>query len=141
MEHHVTNPDGAARSTNGEHVATAVAPVRRKAFRPRCDVRETEHAFELVADVPGADEAALELSCERGMLSLRAPISEPRFAGASLVAAEYQEGDWTLRFALDAEIDAERVTARLHDGVLRVTLPKSQGTRASARRIPVRTER
>ena len=46
--------------------------------------------------------------------------------GYSLSHHEYRDGDYERAFTVSEAIDAENIQAELRDGVLRVTLPKSQ---------------
>ena len=55
----------------------------------------------------------------------------------SPVYGEYASGDYERTFVLSDEIDAEKIEARLKDGVLRLTLPKAAA--AQAKRIQLRS--
>jgi HSP20 family molecular chaperone IbpA len=54
-----------------------------------------------------------------------------------LLHEEYRVGDHYRSFILSDEVDRERITAELRNGVLRLVLPKAD--RARARRIEIRS--
>lgn len=108
----------------------------RETLLPRTDIRETPEAFLLVADLPGVTEQSLDISLEKGQLSVRGQrnLGEPG-EGFSLRWGEVQDGDFYRSFRIPEEIDAENIDATLAHGVLRLRLPKSQ---AVTRRIEVK---
>jgi HSP20 family molecular chaperone IbpA len=57
---------------------------------------------------------------------------------AKVLHREYQTGDFLRSFILSDEVDHEKITAKLNNGVLRVVLPKAP--RAEPRRIEVNTD-
>jgi HSP20 family molecular chaperone IbpA len=59
-------------------------------------------------------------------------------ANAQLLHKEYEEGDFLRSFILSEDVDHERVTARLNNGVLEVVLPRAAKT--APRRIQVNTD-
>jgi len=117
--------------------APARAAVARRLARPRApriDIYETEQSYVLLADVPGLTPEGLEVIAERDSLIVRGDV-EP--SGP----ADYQEfelGDYYRSFTLTDDLDADRISATLRDGVLRVEIPKSPGV--LPKKIPVRSE-
>lgn len=108
----------------------------RPAFVPRADIYETDEAIYVVADMPGVDESSLDITLEKGVLSLNGTVEPEAPEGYSLAYAEYRVGDYTRSFSLSNEIDQGAIEATLKDGVLRLTLPKV--TEAQARKIAVK---
>ncbi len=110
----------------------------RRVFTPRADIIENEHEFVVIADVPGADDKAVEITLERNVLTLRAtpPMEQPE--GFSLIYSEYAVGDFERSFVLSDQIERDGIEARVKDGVLRLHLPKSKA--AKAQKIVVRGE-
>jgi HSP20 family protein len=107
---------------------------RAQAVRPAVDLVEYEDRIELLADLPGLSERDIEVQYEDGTLSLRgerkAPATEGRVLRQERTATRYARS-----FALGEEVDVDRIEAAMRDGVLRITLPKSE--RARPRHIPV----
>jgi HSP20 family protein len=106
------------------------------AFVPRADIYETDEAIYVVADMPGVDENSLDITLEKGVLTLNGTVDPAAPEGYSLAYAEYRVGDYTRSFSLSNEIDQEAIEATLKDGVLRLTLHKL--TEAQTRRIAVK---
>ena len=90
----------------------------------------------LEADLPGATERNLQVQLEDNVLCLYARIDSPAPEGARLVHEEYRLGDYHRSFILSDEVDRERITAELKNGVLRLFLPKAE--RARTRRIEIK---
>ncbi len=94
----------------------------------------------LEADLPGATEQNLNVQLEDNVLSLYAKIDSPVPEGAQLLHEEYRLGDYRRSFILSDEVDRDRITAELKNGVLRLFLPKAQahpgrgGSRSSRER-------
>lgn len=110
----------------------------RPSFMPSHDVLRGPDGLTVIADMPGVKRADLEITAEGGVLSIVgrvAPRGGRDGAEPDYLLREYGVGDYRAAFKLPAEVDADRITAALTDGVLRVTLP----TRAelTRRRIAV----
>jgi HSP20 family protein len=139
----VANPSIRVTVGTGPHQATAPGPTAEgapdlhRAFTPPIDIHEGADGLTLEADLPGATENNLFIQLEDNVLSLHARIESPAPEGARLFHQEYHVGDYYRSFILSDEVDRERITAELKNGVLRLTLPKAD--RARARRIEIRS--
>ena len=86
---------------------------------PATDVFESDETILMIADVPGVTEADVSLHVEKDQLHLRARRSDtPKRASES--PAGYQRS-----FPIPRGIDTEEVRAVLHNGELRVKIPKA----------------
>jgi HSP20 family protein len=106
-----------------------------RTIAPRVDIYETETAYVVLADMPGVTADGLEVVAERDSLIVRGRVEPPP------TPPDYQEfelGDYYRAFTLTEDLETDRVTAALRDGVLRVEIPKSP--RVLPKKIPVRTE-
>lgn len=103
-------------------------------YLPRTDISEGENGYQLVADLPGADEKSLEVTFEDAILTIRARPELPSYEGFQLAYGEYEAGEYKRSFRLSEEIDPQGIEAKLEHGVLRITLPRTQKV---TRRIPV----
>jgi len=104
-------------------------------YSPAVDIRRTDDALTLVADLPGVRKADLEIGIEDGVLTITAPVAEVE-ARHKPVYREYGVGGYVRRFSLSDKIDQARISAELEDGVLTVTLPKAE--RLQPRKIEVK---
>jgi HSP20 family protein len=125
---------GEADSRTGTQTLSAPARSTRT-IAPPVDIFETDTAYVLLADMPGADPAELEVIAERGELLIRGRADSPS------EVPDYQEfelGTYQRQFALTDDLDADRISATLREGVLRVEIQKS--ARVQPKKIPVRAE-
>ena len=106
-------------------------------FVPEVDIAETDDALVLYADMPGVPPDAVEVEIDGDVLRLEGRVSTKEYEGLAPLYTEYNVGSWMRRFTLaDAHrFDADRIAARLVNGVLELRLPKSE--RAKLRRIPI----
>jgi HSP20 family molecular chaperone IbpA len=107
------------------------------AYIPPIDIHEGAEGLTLEADLPGATERNLQIHLEDNVLNLFAKIDSPAPEGARLVHEEYRLGNFHRSFILSDEVDRERITAELRNGVLRLFLPKAD--RARTRRIEIKS--
>ena len=91
----------------------------------------------LEADIPGATEQGLHIQLEDNVLNLYARIEPLTPQEARLIHEEFRQGDYRRSFILSDEVDRERITAELKNGVLRLLLPKAD--RARTRRIEIKS--
>ncbi len=108
---------------------------QRMLFNPPSDIHESEDGLILEADLPGVSLDTPDLKIEDNKLTLfgRAQTTLPD--GARPVHQEYHVGDFLRSIILSDNVDHERITARLANGVLRVELPKAE--QSKPRRIEV----
>jgi HSP20 family protein len=107
----------------------------RVLFTPPIDIYETGDGLVLVADLPGVSVQSLDLQVQNNKLTLLGRVPSTIPPGAKLLHKEYEEGDFLRSFILSENVDHERVTARLNNGVLEVVLPHAAKTQP--RRIQV----
>jgi len=108
---------------------------------PRIDVEESDQAYVVTAEVPGLDEKAIELNLRDNVLSISGEKREERQDKQRGVAyAERFYGQFRRTIPFDVEVDEAKVDAKFKNGVLTVTLPKSQKAEAKARRIEVKRQ-
>jgi HSP20 family protein len=110
---------------------------RPETFTPPIDIHEEPEGLVLEADLPGATEQGLHVELEDNVLNLYARIEPLAPQGARLLHQEYRLGDYHRSFILSDEVDRERITAELSNGVLRLHLPKAD--RARTHRIEIKS--
>lgn len=105
-------------------------------YLPRVDIYEQDDHTVLLADMPGVDEDAIDITLEKNILTIRGYVDRP-MEGYGLAYGEYGLGDYERTFALSDEVDRNKIQASIRDGVLRLMLPKAEEARA--RKIAVQT--
>ena len=104
---------------------------------PPVDVVEDASGITLYADLPGVSRDRLNLQVEKGTLTIDAEIDLQLPEGLQSSHTEVGFGRFHRTFTLSSELDTEKVTAELADGVLKLSIPKAE--HAKPRRIEVRT--
>ena len=104
-------------------------------FRPDVDILEQPDAYMILADMPGASEEFVDISLDKGVLTLDARAAVEDEPQGTTRYAEYRSGSYHREFRISKNIDASAVTARMKNGVLELRLPKSAESRP--RRIAV----
>ena len=105
---------------------------------PETDVIETEREIRVVTEMPGLKRDQIEVDIENNVLTIRGEKREERSEGeqpARFHLAERRYGTFARSFVLPRDVDAEQIHADFEDGVLFVSIPKSD--RARRRRIQV----
>ena len=108
------------------HGGLSTRPFDGNAWTPVFDVLEEEDHIEVVAEVPGVDAAGIELSFRDNRLTLKGERPSPwcEEAVKKLVCSGRRYGSFSRTIDLPAEIDPDRITAKVHNGVMTVTLGK-----------------
>ncbi|HSW14887.1 MAG TPA: Hsp20/alpha crystallin family protein [Solimonas sp.] len=94
-------------------------------WAPPVDIEEYADKFVLHADVPGVDPKSIEVTLEKGVLTLtgnREQAAEQN--GVERRRVERASGRFHRRFALPDTVDSDAVSASNRNGVLEVTIPK-----------------
>jgi len=102
---------------------------------PSVDILEYDDRFVLHADVPGVNPDSIEITLEKGVLSVTGERNSVSAEGAERRRAERASGRFYRRFALPDTVDADSVTASNRNGVLEITIPKRP--QSQPRRITV----
>jgi len=107
-------------------------------YVPYVDIHESETAIRIRADMPGVAQNDVTVELNDDVLSIVGHISPERYQNLRPVHTEYNVGNFARRFTLVdvGRFERDRISAKISDGVLEVTIPKSE--RARPRRIEVR---
>jgi len=113
----------------------ALAPAPRS-FQPPLDLAEFPDRYEVVTDLPGAKQEEVTVEFTDGALQIRGELaSEATPDDGRVLRRERPAGRFARTVAFRDEIDVEQIEATFRDGVLRVSVPKSE--RNQPRQIPV----
>ena len=109
-----------------------------RTYVPNVEIRESEDALWLWADLPGVDQNSVEVSLEDGVLSINGEVRTEDYSDLTPVYTEYNVGNFRRNFRLSTVIDAECIEAKMNSGVLELRLPKS--AEARPHQIPISAE-
>ncbi len=110
-----------------------------RAWVPAIDVVEKKDAYVFYAELPGVDASQVNVDFEKNVLTIRgtkhSAIGAAGEGEARIFAAERVTGAFERSARLPEFVDGEHISAELTNGVLTVTVPKSQA--AQPRKITI----
>lgn len=115
--------------------ATAVKTQALPPVMPAVNLYEREHEVVIVADMPGVSEKDMNITVEKHVLTLSGKAGWTEPAGYELRYREFAPVEFRRAFSLTSDLDPEQIKASIKNGVLTITLPKSE--KAKPRRITV----
>jgi HSP20 family protein len=92
---------------------------------PYADIESKDSGYVLYAEMPGVNRDGIEITVEDGNLVLigqRQPLS----AGGEPLHRETRQLSYRRVYELDPSIDANKISARIEQGILSVNLPKAE---------------
>lgn len=92
---------------------------------PVASVVEDGDAYLLKVEMPGVNKEGLEISVENNELTITGQRSLAQIEG-TLIHRESRTEDFRRVFELDPSIDTSKISARIDQGVLTLTLPKAE---------------
>jgi HSP20 family protein len=97
--------------------------------RINLDVSETDQAYSVKAEVPGARKEDVKVTLDGNTVSIRVETRKEseRKDGETVLHSERYYGVQSRSFVLAQDIDDAQASARYQDGVLDLTLPKKTG--------------
>ena len=106
-----------------------------RSFLPVSDIFETDHALNVVLEMPGVAKESVDIGIDNDVLKISGRIDIAKYEGLQPVYTEYNIGNYSRSFQLSNKIDQDGIKAELKDGVMTLVLPKSE--KAKPRRISV----
>ena len=96
------------------------------AVKPFYDITENNDAFGVTVQLPGVAKGDLEITVEESQVSIVGRRSWKQPESWTALHRETVDAPFELILAHENTIDADKVVAELHDGLLRVSLPKHE---------------
>jgi HSP20 family protein len=107
-------------------------------WTPSCNVSETAEAYLIEAELPGVKEEDLEVKVEDRVLLLRGERREEKEEkGKKYHRVESSYGSFMRSFRLPDDADEDKVTAEFKEGILNVSIPRTEAKRSKAKSIKV----
>ena len=92
---------------------------------PVATVLENNDGYTLQVEMPGVNKEGLEMWVENNELTIVGRRSMPTISG-TLIHRESRRENFRRAFELDPSIDAEKISAKIEQGVVTLTLPKAE---------------
>jgi HSP20 family protein len=96
---------------------------------PRTNLYDKGNSFELVAEVPGMSSADLDVKIQGNYLEISGKRQVETPDGYRTHRNERGSASFTRSLTLPSEVDSSKVSATLKDGLLVLTLPKSEAAK------------
>jgi len=124
-------------TVNAKNKVTAPEKVKRENqvfAQPRYKASKLEdmEAYEVAVVLPGVNKKGLEVSVEDGEMTIigrRGAWVAKGWRPVSGSAPEQTPSDYRLILSLNVDIDSERISAKLEDGILNLRLPVSEASK------------
>lgn len=108
---------------------------------PSIDMRETDQAYEIEAELPGLEQNEVEVNLRDNALMISGEKrNEHKEEASGRHYTERSYGHFERMIPFDMEVDPDKVEARFKNGVLSVTVPKNPKASSETRRIEVKAQ-
>lgn len=105
---------------------------------PAFDMSETDKELVVSVEVPGMDAKEISINLSKGMLTVSGEKKhEHQEEKENYHRIERRYGSFSRTIALPVDVDADKVDAAYKDGVLKITLPKTET--AETKKIEIKT--
>jgi len=105
-----------------EPLATFVTPV--------ADIYETADNFTIKLDMPGVPKESVQVTAEPGRLAAKGEVVGRHPEGGTLLFSEIGRKSYVREFHLGEGVDHNNIQAGLEDGVLVITVPKTDAMKS-----------
>lgn len=109
-------------------------PAAEQFLAPEVNIFQTKDGYMLEAEMPGVSKEGLEITLENNELTIVGRRTWQKLGGDSLVC-ECSSANFKRVFALDPAIDTTKISAKMDQGILTLSLPKSE--RVKPRKITI----
>jgi HSP20 family protein len=108
-------------------------------WAPRVDISETDAEFCIKAEVPGIKKEDVTINIEDHVLSLHGENKrEKEEKGEKYHRIERYYGSFSRSFSLPENVDEEKIEAKFKDGLLTLTIPKTEVAKAKTIEVKVK---
>lgn len=114
----------AQKPQTGEKTTESGAPGRELPMLPPVDIFEDAYRLTVQAEMPGVSKDSLNVQVDRNSLLIEGEIALDMPAGMSALYADVQTRKYRRSFTLSGELETEKISAVLEDGLLTVRIPK-----------------
>lgn len=104
---------------------------------PRLEISETDKEVTVSTELPGLSEKDVQVEIANGVLSIRGEKKAERSDNSKFVSERYY-GSFARQIPLDS-VEEDKAKAEFKNGVLTITLPKSEQANQNVKRIAINT--
>ena len=107
----------------------------------RTDIKETDSGYQLDVEMPGFDKKDIKISLENGYLTISAQKSSKEESGEAEKKERYLRKECSVScsrsYYIGKDIEKENVKAKYDNGMLTLTVPKSQSKQLPSHNIEI----
>jgi len=107
-------------------------------WAPAIDLYEDRDHFTVKAELPGMKKEAIELTLQSGLLSIAGERKNEEYQDSENSRTERFFGRFTRSIALPAPVDSNGIKASYKDGILTITVPKSEEAKPKQIQVDVK---
>jgi len=108
-------------------------------FTPRVDVTEDNENLYVTAEIPGVEKNDVKVSVVGDVLTISGEKkTEQRDEKKNYYRIERTQGSFSRSFTLPSEIMVDKISADFKDGVLNITLPKTEEAKVVEKQIEIK---
>ena len=105
-------------------------------FSPSCEIAEEGKTYVMTFDLPGVKKDQVKVEADNDQITIRAERrEEKKNESRKKFISEVYYGTYSRTFTLPSPIDEKKIDAKFENGVLTVTVPRSES--AKIKQIPV----
>lgn len=94
-------------------------------FAPACDIIESDEKFVIKLDLPGLSKKEINIALKEHVLTVKGERAEELSESETFRRQERSTGVFSRSFALPENVNAAETDALFRNGVLKITMPKS----------------
>lgn len=92
---------------------------------PRTNIEEKDDSYVFTMEMPGLSKGDLEVSVENDTLTVKGEKTVENSEEKGMLRREIRSSKFERSFSLGKDVNQQKISAKMSDGVLAVTLPKS----------------
>ena len=99
---------------------------REQYLSPDVNIYDTKEGYLLEAEMPGVGKDGLEITLEGNELTIMGRRTDESPQGAQVIFRESRPMNYRRIFELDPTVDSSKISAKMEQGILMLTLPKAE---------------
>ncbi len=108
-------------------------------WSPRVDVNETENEITIDVELPGIDKKDVKVEVKDNVLSISGERKmEKKTENTETSRIERHYGKFERTFGLPDRVEADKVLAKYKDGILALTLPKTEKAKTKEMAVEIK---
>ncbi len=121
------------------HQGVTTGPFDGQEWGPPVDLHDHHDHYELYVEIPGVDPTSIDVSYLNQVLKIRGEkkVKTPSQEEGMVIKQERRFGTFCRSIELPDDIKEGDLTASYHDGVLEVTVPKSESSKPKSIKIDI----